>query len=1196
MSTKDHDRGSFARARLARWRSLGRTARAASHIRQGVVWSAPIVLLVLGTMVLVNPTMTVAAQESGPPRFGGATEPEFFDVSEVRATRALVRGNLKAEGYETHWRIEYATLSSGPWVIGVEGVRNPPPPGAENETGSKSGELTQLSPSTKYFTRMFAHNSQGSVTSKTVEFDTTAIGRPEFTEKECTYNNGDNLCSLGLPGTRSVAIHTVIESDGATTTYHCEYSGSESGPWTAVSGGSGSITVAEEFAEARFTISGLTPETTYYVRCEAQNAKGVTIALGRFVTHTIKPEVTLSDSLTFSSITASAAHVTGAVRPNTYETHWHFEYATSKTGPWTAVAGGSGVITQAEADETFHPVEATLSGLAASTLYYVRLQAESENGSVSSETGYGVTHFGGFHTGGPPVARTFAVHALDGESMRVLGAVTPNGYDTHDRAQYATQQQFEEHGWAGAAETPEVDAGSGEGNASTISEGRISEFVFVFYPSIVGVDLPSGLKPGVTYHVRLVASNGQGTSFGDGQTLTVPAVSEGAGGEACPNANLRSGLSGHLPDCRAYEQVTPVNKEGAIEILKYGAIIGGPGAVIGEDGEHVAFNASLTKWGSGQGPYVFSRDPEKGWQMTAGQPEGGVSAYRAELYSPDLRSVALQAGWEMSEEVRSPKIEFKVGPPGGPYSSIAVPRSQVPDGGGWVASSEDLSTLVLAVEDRELVEHRSTGTLSGSDLYQYGKGELQQVNVLSDGSTIGSCGATIAMGEGETSLPSARHAVSADGSRVFFQAAPGSNCSVAKHLYMRADGTGTVDLGAYAFVAANRDGSRLLLEGEGNGGVRDFTLYDVPSQHYDPLFSLRLGPGAIAISEDFNAIYVASSDALAGTQALPIGPKAPFGTENLYRYDVPAKTLTYLLRMASGGMAISRAGRPSPDGRYDYFESPQVAAVPGGRAVQVYRLDSAQDVVECVSCASSYDPQPRLGATLAVPAPYLGVAGEGLNGTPQVISSSDNGDFVFFATAAALLPQDVDGEVAPEEGRGAVNASNDGFTSISSDVYEWRALGVYGCGLVQGCISLITPGTGGEQVTLLGTTHSGRDVFFHTHSSLLPRDNDTAGDYYDARIGGGFPEPVRPTECEGDACISPVGAPIDTTPASLSFSGPGNLVSTPLAKAKAKPKSRPCSKRGCKRRNRKGKARTRGHGAAARSRGRVHKHGRGSHK
>jgi hypothetical protein len=169
--------------------------------------------------------------------------------------------------------------------------------------------------------------------------------------------------------------------------------------------------------------------------------------------------------------------------------------------------------------------------------------------------------------------------------------------------------------------------------------------------------------------------------------------------------------------------------------------------------------------------------------------------------------------------------------------------------------------------------------------------------------------------------------------------------------------------------------------------------------------------------------------------------------------------------------------------------------------------------------------------------------------------SSANGDYVFFDTPAALVPQDVDGEVAPEVGaQGSIDQST--VYSTSSDVYEWRKNGVDGCSHIQGCLALISSGTGGEKNVLIGTTESGRDVFFATHSQLAPTDTDSAGDIYDARIGGGFPTSTRPVECEGDACSTPLAPPVDSTPASLLFSGPGNLVPVTVPTPKAKPKAK----------------------------------------
>jgi len=194
------------------------------------------------------------------------------------------------------------------------------------------------------------------------------------------------------------------------------------------------------------------------------------------------------------------------------------------------------------------------------------------------------------------------------------------------------------------------------------------------------------------------------------------------------------------------------------------------------------------------------------------------------------------------------------------------------------------------------------------------------------------------------------------------------------------------------------------------------------------------------------------------------------------------------------------------------------------------------------------------------------------DGVPNSTVASANGDYVFFETIAALVPQDTDGEIPP----GKVGSELPEFVrSPSSDTYEWRKNGVDGCGEVQGCVSLISGGVGGYKTELLGTTPSGRDVFFATHEQLVGQDKDNAGDIYDARIGGGFPSPAPgPVECEGDACSTPSAAPNDVTPASSVFSGVGNVVPMkPVAKRKATKKVRKAEKMAKKKERARRKAR-----------------------
>jgi hypothetical protein len=71
----------------------------------------------------------------------------------------------------------------------------------------------------------------------------------------------------------------------------------------------------------------------------------------------------------------------------------------------------------------------------------------------------------------------------------------------------------------------------------------------------------TGLVPATSYRYRFVAqSSGGGPVFGAESAFTTSALP--AGGALCPNEAFRSGASAALPDCRAYEMVSPVDKEG----------------------------------------------------------------------------------------------------------------------------------------------------------------------------------------------------------------------------------------------------------------------------------------------------------------------------------------------------------------------------------------------------------------------------------------------------------------------------------------------------------------------------------------------------------------------------------------------------------------------------------------------------------
>jgi hypothetical protein len=933
-----------------------------------------------------------------------------------------------------------------------------------------------------------------------------------------------------------------------------------------VPGGEGTISQAQAEAEPYFNafqvaarLTGLTPSTTYYVRMFAENAAGEgEWCGGDGVCEPVSSETRGVGSFTTSgapSVLTSAVHalhgealrLLGSVDPNSLPTS--AEQTVTLEG---APTGGSftltfrGQTTEPIAfDADGESVRRALAGLPGEPHVLVQGAAGGPytvlfvglDGGVSEPP---IEADGSGLTGPGPAGVSVATLYQGGEA-----------YDTHYRFQYVSERAFAEGGWAAAQETPEVDAGS----------GVTGEFV--------GLDLPAGLEVGETYRYRIVASNtAPGTSVVEGaeESLTVPAPPSPEPPPACANEAFRTGLSAHLPDCRAYELLTPADKEGAQEPFKY-AFTTGTAALAGEDGEHLVLDAPDVSWGSGgQTPYFFSREQGRDWRMTSGAPQPQTGPYRVlpQLYSADLTQLAFASDYDSSAIGQSPTVEYKLGPAGGPYTTVAsVPRAQVGIGGGWAASSADFSKLVLQTEDRTL-SGEPTGTQSGFDLYEYTADTgLRQLNVSSAGATIGSCGARIADGQEEGAnlhAVSGPHSVSADGSRVLFEAIPGNDCSAPSHLYMRVGGAETVDIGACRFLAANADASRLLLE-RLNGEAHEGLLYDTETAAITPLLSTRtrLVDEGLLVSDDLSAFYLDTAEQLTSGVSQPASDQQGY----LYRYDIPTKTLEFLFQYDG----FERTSL-SPDGRYAYFSARGVSGLPGGAidpghlsgtepVTEVYRYDSAEHLVQCISCASTLAPEPKLGSYLqSADGQPSAIAG----GLPLLTTFSASGDYAFFTTPAALVKQDVDGETPVE-----TQLHNEGefldvgsTTSPSSDIYEWRRAGVDGCAQAQGCLALITDGLGGYMNLLLGSAHEGRDVYVYTRSKLLSQDQDTSGDIYDVRVGGGLPgPPPRPVECEGDACSTPLSPPNDSTPSSLTFTGLGNL--TPLAPPPAKPPAK-CAK------------------------------------
>jgi hypothetical protein len=685
-----------------------------------------------------------------------------------------------------------------------------------------------------------------------------------------------------------------------------------------------------------------------------------------------------------------------------------------------------------------------------------------------------------------------------------------------------------------------------------------------------------------------------------------------AGAAMCSNEPLRTGRSGALPDCRAYELVTPETVDGASGDMLFEE--GLDTARVSGDGEHMALFARgvFFEPASLLGTLAAFSRSVGGWGMRSLVAPGFErEKFEPEVLSPDFSEVGFLSRSGLPEGA---PLTFDVGPVGGPYTAAAA-GIVTPEGGGEGATVDGanagvpdgvapFSDVILESTDRELLapgpeRAAAEETLAHSPvLYVWSGGQLRLVNIDSNGQLISPCGATIGAGRGSGSNVGA---VSADGARIFFTSPVGSTpgCGEAA-LYMRSGGE-TVDvsepegvnvaLGQVVFDGASPDGTKVffnsasaLTPGAGAGPYLYEYNVQAPAEH-----RLTLIAGSLARLEDpfVNPGVVMPLDGTAvyyiGTERLEVRKGVVEPVTGIWRYDVATEKSTFV--------AVPTPARneeqwyATPDGHFLLFTSGTEGAQvlgPGGLEVeprgvghgqqqQLYRYDAADGRVVCVSCGGGARAPSRGWAE--TPTALAGGGSlmhlGGAMGAP--VDISDDGSRVFFQTSARLVAQDTN-EDTPGEESGANEA-----LGRASDVYEWVADGAEDgpgtpCQLGVGCTFLISAGEPVGPSRFLGASEDGRDVFFSSAASLVPGAPAGFSSIYDARIGGGFPRKAGPVECT--SCQG-VGAPPPQfgAGASETFAGAGNppLPAAPAAQAgKPKPKPKARCRRGYKR-NRRGR-------------------------
>lgn len=708
--------------------------------------------------------------------------------------------------------------------------------------------------------------------------------------------------------------------------------------------------------------------------------------------------------------------------------------------------------------------------------------------------------------------------------------------------------------------------------------------------------------------------------FTAGALVTAP-VAMAAGEEGCPNEAIRTSQDANaLPECRAWEQVTPIEKDN-VEPWPYHteALESGEGPLASSSGEAMAWDAQTTLPESDQvtgaetvGLEYISRRGVDGWTsedvIPRQSPEDGLLCSLVGVgmagYTADLSKGVLADGWGQNyrsgggvgeEDCGHNEPSLVPEEPEGfqnlfvrdndalSYQLVNVtPGGVSPVDAQFEAGSADFSHVVFS-ESAPLTH----GAPAGEDLYEWSGGTVRLVTYLPDGTPVQG---TLPWGipwegvegggsdffydlETEMERSSASqftHAISADGSRIFFQADG--------NLYVREDGTTTVQVdasqgpgpgGGGRFMAASADGSKVFFTDDASAGLTSSTVagsgtnlyeYELPAQDGQPgtLTDLSAASdvgvlGLTGISEDGSYVYFVAEGDLA--------PGATVGRPNLYLIHSGVTTFIATLQAAPTTRipgTIQGAKWPEVGDSCDWFAQCLTASVsPNGRYLAFTSVESltgyANEPVEPKACAleSGYNAQPeacrevffyeagsnKLACASCNPTGERPTAYTVIR-TPGVLTHSkflkvgyppryvtDSG-LLFFDTTEALVPHDNNG---------------------TRDVYEYK----------EGHPYLISSGSAAGEAYFVGASEDGSNVFFETGQQLARRDTDESYDIYDARVDGGFPEPSPQPQCADEGCRGLASnPPVLSLPDSASLISSGNVTSIPVVTSKAKPKSK----------------------------------------
>jgi hypothetical protein len=720
----------------------------------------------------------------------------------------------------------------------------------------------------------------------------------------------------------------------------------------------------------------------------------------------------------------------------------------------------------------------------------------------------------------PVIEESLATNLAETEA-ELRAKIEPCGADTHYVFEYTTEAQFEAEGFTGAL----------IGGEATIPGASLPQQVSA---------LLSGLSPETAYRFQVVGENEAGKDEAEGTFTT---YADASTTDQCPNQALRTGLSVLLPDCRAYELVTPADMNGrppkgvgfssdrfstvesspsgsTVSFLTEGGALpgmGGSGAFDGDLYRSVRGSSGWTTAAAGPTgdeaslPLTGSTSPDQGFAFWRARGEGSAVVAEGAHYVryPDGHSELVGRG---SLETTDPQAEGLLITENGTH--IIFRTQNVPPITAQKLEPNAPPTGTEAVYDRTADEVTHVVSLLPGD---------------------------VPPAAGQNALFAG---ASADGEGIAFR--------IDKKLYLRVNNAVTYEIGeSVAFAGISEGGERIFYV---EGG--DLLAFDTTTKE-TVAFSETGDVAPVNVAPDGSRAYFVSPSVLGGEN--PNGAVAQAGKENLYlseEGDVSfVATVTtrdvegeinsvdaevdglglWTVALATNQLARDPS-RLTADGSVLLFSSrADLDGFDPNGFPQIYRYDSAANRLHCISCSPTK-------ATPSAGASFETFAAEQLTSPPFsvfgfVSNLTSDGRRAFFESEEALVSTDTDDV---------------------KDVYEWEENGTGSCQRAGGCIYLISSGQSTRENFLYAVSRGGDDVFFITEDALVPGDESTLS-IYDARVGGGFPVTLE-EECIGEGCKAPLTpSPTLTSPAKPAAGAKDNVKPAP------KPRTCPKGKRKVKR-------------------------------